>query len=60
MANYITYEQSGVNIDANDEMVQKIRTSVTSTYGPRVMDLPNGFAGMFRLDYDEKLFQEKL
>ena len=58
MAKYITYEQSGVNIDANDEMVQKIRTSVTSTYGPRVMDLPNGFAGMFRLDYDEKLFKK--
>jgi phosphoribosylformylglycinamidine cyclo-ligase len=58
MAKYITYEQSGVSIDANDEMVQKIRASVTSTYGPRVMDLPNGFAGLFRLDYDEKLFKK--
>lgn len=58
MAKYITYEQSGVNIDANDEMVQKIRTSVTSTYGPRVMDLPNGFAGMFRLDCNKKLFKK--
>jgi phosphoribosylformylglycinamidine cyclo-ligase len=58
MAKYITYEQSGVSINANDEMVQKIRASVTSTYGPRVMDLPNGFAGLFRLDYDEKLFKK--
>jgi phosphoribosylformylglycinamidine cyclo-ligase len=58
MAKFISYEQSGVNIDANDEMVQRIRKSVTSTYGPRVMDLPNGFAGLFSLDYNEKLFKK--
>jgi phosphoribosylformylglycinamidine cyclo-ligase len=58
MASKITYQQAGVSIDANDEMVGCIRKSVHSTYGPRVMVLENGFAGLFRLDYDEKLFKK--
>ena len=54
---YISYAESGVNIDANDQMVQQIHSAVASTFGPRVMGLRNAFAGMFRLDYDEKLFK---
>ena len=58
MSKYVSYEQSGVSIDANDEMVRQIYSCVASTFGPRVMDLKGGFAGMFRLDYDEKLFKK--
>ena len=50
MLDYISYEQSGVNIDANDIMVDKIKDSVKSTFGPRVIDLHGGFAGLFRMD----------
>ena len=57
MSKYISYEQSGVNIDANDRMVEQIQGYVASTFGPRVMELKGGFAGMFRLDYDERLFK---
>lgn len=57
MSKYLSYSQSGVSIDANDEMVEKISTCVASTFGPRVMGTIGGFAGMFRLDYDEKLFK---
>jgi phosphoribosylformylglycinamidine cyclo-ligase len=57
MTKYISYEDAGVNIDANEEMVDRIHSCVASTFGPRVMDLKGGFAGMFRLDYDEKLFK---
>lgn len=57
MSKYIDYKQAGVSIDANDEMVDQIQNVVATTFGPRVMDLPGGFAGMFRLDYDEKLFK---
>jgi len=57
MSKYISYEQSGVSIDANDEMVERIQGYVSSTFGPRVMDLKGGFAGLFRLDYDERLFK---
>ena len=54
---YISYEQSGVSIDANDLMVDRISRSVSNTFGPRVIALKNGFAGFFRLDYDENLFK---
>ncbi len=57
MSKYISYEQSGVSIDANERMVQQIYSAVASTFGPRVIESRNGFAGMFRLDYDERLFK---
>jgi phosphoribosylformylglycinamidine cyclo-ligase len=31
--------------------------SLRSTHGPRVIQNPGGFAGLFRLDYNEQLFQ---
>jgi phosphoribosylformylglycinamidine cyclo-ligase len=58
MSKPITYAQSGVDLDANDAMVDQIHTHLASTYGPRVIDVPWGFAGLFRLDYDEKLFKK--
>jgi phosphoribosylformylglycinamidine cyclo-ligase len=58
MSKYISYEQSGVSIDAGEEMVQQIHSAVASTFGPRVIQLRNAFAGMFRLDYDERLFKK--
>ena len=57
-SDYLSYEQSGVSIDANDVMVERISRSVAKTHGPRVIGLENGFAGLFRLDYDEKLFKK--
>ncbi len=58
MEKYISYEQSGVSIDANEKMIEQIWSSVAGTYGPRVIESKGGFAGMFRLDYDEKLFKK--
>jgi len=55
---YISYEQAGVSIDANDRMVERISRSVAGTFGPRVIELKNGFAGMFRLDFNERLFKK--
>lgn len=58
MSKYVTYAQAGVDIEANDVMVDSIQSSLASTYGPRVINVPWGFAGLFRLDYDEKLFKK--
>jgi len=58
MSKYISYEQSGVSIDAGEEMVREISSAVASTFGPRVVESRNAFAGMFRLDYDERLFKK--
>lgn len=57
MSKTVSYEQSGVSIDANEQMVRQIYSAVASTFGPRVIESKDGFAGMFRLDYDEKLFK---
>ncbi len=58
MSKYISYEQSGVSIDASDRMEDLIYPHVAGTFGPRVMELKGGFAGFFRLDYDEKIFKK--
>jgi len=58
MAKKITYQQAGVDIDANDRMVDLISDNVKRTHGPRVIHLHNSFAGLFRLDYNEKLFKK--
>lgn len=57
--NSITYKQAGVDIDAGDEMVDLIKPMVRSTFSPRVMDNFGSFAGLFRLDFGEKLFKKK-
>lgn len=51
-----TYESSGVSIAAADQMEDRIGPIVRRTYGPRVLAAHGGFAGLFRLDYDERLF----
>jgi len=58
MSKYISYEQSGVSIDAGDQMEDLIYPHLASTFGPRVMGLRGGFAAMYRLDYDEELFKK--
>src|SRR5512139_127403 len=58
MKKYVSYAESGVDIDANEVMIDKIWSSVAGTYSPRVIESKGGYAGLFRLDYDEKLFKK--
>ncbi len=54
----LTYKSAGVDISANTRWVRAIESAVRSTYGPRVCKQRHGgFAGLFRLDYDEQLFR---
>ena len=53
----MTYKDAGVDIQAGDKMVDMIRPLVERTYSPRVMGPYGGFAGLFRLDYSEKLLK---
>ena len=52
-----TYAAAGVSIAAADQMEDVIGPLVRKTYGPRVLPSHGAFAGLFRLDYDEKLFK---
>ena len=56
MAKKKAYEEAGVSIRAGNEFVADIQRHLRRTYGPRVVEMPKGFAGMFRLDHDRKLF----
>jgi phosphoribosylformylglycinamidine cyclo-ligase len=53
----LTYAGSGVDIEAGDAMVRRIQSLMQRTHSTRVIDRPGGFAGLFRLDYNEQLFR---
>ena len=53
----MTYKEAGVDIDAGEEMVRRISPLVRRTRDPRVLDRFGGFAGLFRLDYNQKLLR---
>ncbi|MHC4271450.1 MAG: phosphoribosylformylglycinamidine cyclo-ligase [Planctomycetota bacterium] len=57
MSKFISYKESGVSIEAGEEMAHRIYSAVAGTFGPRVIESKNSFAGMFRLEYDERLFK---
>ncbi|TVQ64216.1 MAG: phosphoribosylformylglycinamidine cyclo-ligase [Phycisphaerales bacterium] len=44
-------------MEEGDRFVDLIQSHMRRTHTPRVIDTMGGFAGMFRLDYNEKLFQ---
>lgn len=58
-AKKLTYKSSGVDVGANDEMVDKIGAALRRTYDPRVMSRHGGFAGLMRLDYHERLLKHR-
>ncbi|MEM9296443.1 MAG: AIR synthase related protein, partial [Planctomycetota bacterium] len=53
----LTYAGSGVSIEAGDESARRVYGHLRRTYGPRVLGNDGAFAGMLRLDYNERLFQ---
>jgi len=46
----MTYKQAGVDIAANDRLVELIRPIVRTTADPRMIGSVGGFAGLFRLN----------
>ncbi len=52
----LTYADSGVNLEDKDAFTESLVSTMRRTFGPRVIDNPGGFAGMFRLDFNQKLF----
>jgi phosphoribosylformylglycinamidine cyclo-ligase len=53
---HVTYRDAGVDLEAADALEDLIAPLVRRTYGPRVLPSHGAFAGLFRLDYDERLF----
>ena len=44
------YKSAGVDIQAGNDLVDKIKDDVASSHGPNVLGNIGGFAGMFKLD----------
>ena len=53
----LTYADSGVSIEEGDRFASLIRQHMRRTHGPRVLSNDGGFAGLLRLDFNEKLFK---
>jgi phosphoribosylformylglycinamidine cyclo-ligase len=52
----LSYASSGVNLQEKDDFTESLGAVVRRSFGPRVIDNPGGFAGLFRLDFNKQLF----
>ena len=50
-----SYKDAGVDIEAKGKFTTDIYQELRRTFGPRVIENPGGFAGLFSLNYDSKL-----
>ena len=55
----LTYKDAGVDLDLYRDAMARLPQLVRKTHSPRVIDLPGGFAGLFRLDFDTALFARR-
>jgi phosphoribosylformylglycinamidine cyclo-ligase len=53
----ITYKDAGVDIEKKDVFAESIYKLLERTFDGRVMDLPLGFAGLYSMDFDSKLWR---
>ena len=52
----LTYATAGVQLEAKDRFTESLTSIMRRTHGPRVIPNPGGFAGLFRLDFNSRLF----
>ena len=51
-----TYKAAGVDLDVYRESMSRLPQYLARTFSPRVIPQPGGFAGLFRLDFDNPAF----
>jgi phosphoribosylformylglycinamidine cyclo-ligase len=51
-----TYKDAGVDLDIYRQAMARLPGLLTRTFTPRVIPLEGGFAGLFQLDFENKLF----
>ena len=52
----VTYKDAGVDLDVYDEAMTRLPRLMHRTFSPRVLKLDGGFAGLFQLDFSNRLF----
>ena len=53
----VSYKDSGVDLDVYNEAMKRLPRLMHRTFSPRVQKLDGGFAGLFQLDFNNKLFK---
>ncbi len=53
----MTYADAGVNFETHNALVTEIYKRIRATHTPRVIDVEDGYGGLFSLDYDTGLFK---
>jgi phosphoribosylformylglycinamidine cyclo-ligase len=51
-----TYKDAGVDLDVYRQAMARLPGLLSRTFTPRVIPLEGGFAGLFQLDFENKLF----
>jgi phosphoribosylformylglycinamidine cyclo-ligase len=54
-----TYKDAGVDLEVYREAMSRLPRLLTRTYTPRVIPLEDGFAGLFQLDFTNRLFARR-
>ncbi len=52
-----TYKDAGVDLEIYRESMARLPRLLHRTYSPRVLPLDGGFAGLFQLDFENRLFR---
>lgn len=52
-----TYKDAGVDLDVYRESMSRLPRLMRRTFSPRVLELEGGFAGLFQLDFNSRLFR---
>lgn len=52
----VTYKDAGLDLDVYNDAMARLPRLMHRTFSPRVMKLDGGFAGLFRLDFNNPLF----
>jgi phosphoribosylformylglycinamidine cyclo-ligase len=54
-----TYKSAGVDLELYRDAMSRLPRLMHRTYSPRVIKLDGGFAGLFQLDFDSRLFARR-
>ena len=55
----MTYKDAGVDLDVYRQSMARLPRLLARTQSPRVLPLEGGFAGLFQLDFNNRLFARK-
>jgi phosphoribosylformylglycinamidine cyclo-ligase len=52
----LTYKDAGVDLDLYEDSMARVQRLISRTFTPRVRRLDGGFAGLFQLDFSNRMF----